>query len=252
MRLGPRHRVGAVLSTRGCRSRGRRHRIRAQARADGRDRTGDIRFTRAVLYQLSYVGLARTFYRRNVCRRDAIRVLERTALLVAKREPGRPIQLVLRRDYGSGAPYTNPGQAARAAKEAGAFDSTDLYVQLPCDFWTRGWAIVLSAPGLAMLLVMLMLTSNGTEERVWINPGQARARFGLSEDTWSRTVAELRRYGVLEIQKKPVSEDFGWRRTRNTYTLAPTRLDEPPGQPAEDGRRGTKAALRRPAVRARG
>jgi hypothetical protein len=26
-------------------------------RADGRDRTGDIRFTRAVLYQLSYVGL---------------------------------------------------------------------------------------------------------------------------------------------------------------------------------------------------
>jgi hypothetical protein len=27
-------------------------------RADGRDRTGDIRFTRAVLYQLSYVGIA--------------------------------------------------------------------------------------------------------------------------------------------------------------------------------------------------
>jgi hypothetical protein len=26
-------------------------------RADGRDRTGDIRFTRAVLYQLSYVGM---------------------------------------------------------------------------------------------------------------------------------------------------------------------------------------------------
>jgi hypothetical protein len=29
-----------------------------QRKADGRDRTGDIRFTRAVLYQLSYVGLA--------------------------------------------------------------------------------------------------------------------------------------------------------------------------------------------------
>jgi hypothetical protein len=27
------------------------------SRADGRDRTGDIRFTRAVLYQLSYVGV---------------------------------------------------------------------------------------------------------------------------------------------------------------------------------------------------
>jgi hypothetical protein len=30
---------------------------RAGPRADGRDRTGDIRFTRAVLYQLSYVGV---------------------------------------------------------------------------------------------------------------------------------------------------------------------------------------------------
>lgn len=30
----------------------------ALGRADGRDRTGDIRFTRAVLYQLSYVGIA--------------------------------------------------------------------------------------------------------------------------------------------------------------------------------------------------
>jgi hypothetical protein len=26
-------------------------------RADGRDRTGDLRFTRAALYQLSYVGV---------------------------------------------------------------------------------------------------------------------------------------------------------------------------------------------------
>jgi hypothetical protein len=32
------------------------------AQADGRDRTGDIRFTRAVLYQLSYVGVAYASY----------------------------------------------------------------------------------------------------------------------------------------------------------------------------------------------
>jgi hypothetical protein len=38
-------------------------------RADGRDRTGDIRFTRAVLYQLSYVGVASASYRRNAYRR---------------------------------------------------------------------------------------------------------------------------------------------------------------------------------------
>jgi hypothetical protein len=183
--------------------------------------------------------------------RDAIRALERAELLVADRQPGRPIRLILRRDDGTGEPYTNPGQAARATKEAGAFDPTDLYVQLPSAFWTAGWAIVLSTPGLAMLLVMLMLTSNGAEERVWINPSQARARFGLSEDSWSRGVAELRRHRILEIQKKPVSEDFGWRRIRNTYTLKPTRLEESPGEP-EDAPRGMTATRRRPDTGAKG
>ncbi len=31
--------------------------MKPRRKADGRDRTGDIRFTRAVLYQLSYVGV---------------------------------------------------------------------------------------------------------------------------------------------------------------------------------------------------
>ncbi|MCW3018750.1 MAG: hypothetical protein JWN10_1058 [Solirubrobacterales bacterium] len=36
------------------------------SRADVRDRTGNLRFTRAVLYQLSYVGLRFASYRRSV------------------------------------------------------------------------------------------------------------------------------------------------------------------------------------------
>jgi hypothetical protein len=34
-----------------------RYEIVLPNRADGRDRTGDIRFTKPVLYQLSYVGV---------------------------------------------------------------------------------------------------------------------------------------------------------------------------------------------------
>lgn len=56
-----------------------------------------------------------------------------------------------------------------------------MFVQLPPAFWTQGWAIVLSAPGLAMLLVMLVLTENGSREGEWISPSQARSRFALSE-----------------------------------------------------------------------
>lgn len=160
--------------------------------------------------------------------RDAIKALERARLLTAVREPGRPIQIVLRRDDGSDQIYTHPGEAASAAKAQGGFDRSELYVQLPPSFWTNGWAVTMTAPGLAMLLVMLLLTRNATEQGIWINPSQARARFGLSPDTWSRGVAEMRHYNLLAIRKRPVSEDFGWRRVRNTYTLRLDRLDETP------------------------
>jgi hypothetical protein len=169
--------------------------------------------------------------------REATRALEAAGLVHATREPGRPLELTLRRDDGTEEPYTNPGHEARVAKKAGAFDRSELFVQLPPAYWTRGWALVLSAPGVAMLLVMLMLTQNGSKEGVWISPSQARSRFGLSEDTWTRGVVELRRHGILETRRKPVSEDFGWRRVRNTYTLITARLDE---DPASRVRRRTK------------
>jgi hypothetical protein len=182
--------------------------------------------------------------------RDAIRALEHARLLTANREPGQPIQLSLRRDDGSGELYTNPGEAAHAAKEAGAFDRSELFVQLAPGFWTRGWALVLSAPGVAMLLVMLMLTENGAKKGIWINPTQARSRFGLSEDTWTRGVVELRGHGLLETRKKPVSEDFGWRRVRNTYTLNPARLDEDPLQSVQLESPERKPTRRRSRARA--
>jgi hypothetical protein len=160
--------------------------------------------------------------------RDAFRALEEAGLLTAARAAGRPVAITLLRDDGSEEPYTNPGEAAHASKEKGEFDPGDLYVQLPPSFWTKGWALVLSGPGVAMLLVMLVLTKNGERKGVWINPLQARSRFALSEDTWTRGVTELRHHGLLETRKKPVSEDFGWRRVRNAYTLNRARLDHEP------------------------
>jgi hypothetical protein len=167
--------------------------------------------------------------------RDAIRALESAELLTANRRPGEPIELELRREDGTGAPYRHPGQVAREAKEAEQeLDRSDWFVQLPPAFWTQGWAIVLSGPGLAMLLVLLGLTQNGARRGEWISPSQARSRFALSDDTWTRGVAELRRHGLLETRKKTVSQDFGWRRVRNTYTLRTSRLNEDPRQRAAE------------------
>jgi hypothetical protein len=184
--------------------------------------------------------------------RDAIRVLEKAGLLTANRRPGEPIELELRREDGTRAQYRHPGQVAREAKQAGQeVDRGEWFVQLPPAFWTLGWAIVLSGPGLAMLLVLLVLTGNGSREGEWISPSQARSRFALSEDTWTRGIAELRRHGLLETRKKPVSQDFGWRRVRNTYTVKTSRLSEDPRQPppeqppARESRRRTSRRLHR-------
>ena len=88
------------------------------------------------------------------------------------------------------------GPEAQAAKKRHAFDESHRYIQLSDSFWTRGWAVVLSGPGIAMLIVMLTLTENGKLSSRWISPSRARAQYGLSEDTWSRGIGELRRYGV--------------------------------------------------------
>ena len=161
--------------------------------------------------------------------RDAIRSLEHARLLKTQRAPGHPVEVVLQSDSGDDTQYIHPGEVAHASKEKGERPSSrELYVQLPPGFWTRGWILVLSGPALAMLLIMLALTQNGAKAGVWLSPSQARARYCISEDTWTRGIAELQRYGLLGIHRKPVSEDFGWRRVRNTFTIQVARLDEAP------------------------
>lgn len=160
--------------------------------------------------------------------RSAFRSLQSAGLLGALSRPGRPSSLTLLRDDGSRAPYIHPGEEAQQAKSAGVFSEEHVYVQLPATFWTQGWALVLDGPGLAMLLIMLVLTHNGDRADQWVSPAQARSRFGVSEDTWGKGVAELRDHRLLRVRKRPVSEDFGWRRVRNTYTLDVGRLGTPP------------------------
>jgi hypothetical protein len=160
--------------------------------------------------------------------REGLRALRQLDLVASTTRPGFPSTLTLRRDDGTGLPYTPPGEEAKQAKAQGVFDERHAYVQLPASFWTQGWALALTGPGLALLLVMLVLTQGGDKEDQWISPASAREHFCLSEDTWTRGVAELREQGLLRVRKRPVSEDFSWRRVRNTYSLHLQRLDAPP------------------------
>jgi hypothetical protein len=149
--------------------------------------------------------------------RDAIQWLKAEGFLDSKPQPrGGPIPLTLLREDGSGETYTDPGRGAARKKAEGGFPREDLFITLLPTFWTDGWIAVLSGRAIAMLLILADVT---VRER-WISPRLARERYGISEDTWSKGLAELRDYDVVKVKKEPVGEDaFDFRRVRNTYHL---------------------------------
>lgn len=150
--------------------------------------------------------------------RDAIQWLEARKLIRAHREEGRPTVLEIRREDGSGLDYMDPARAISQIKDESE-KWRELHVTLPDTFWTDGWAATLSGRALAILLVLGQLTYT---EREWdyASPKKARERYTLSEDTWSRGVAELKGHGIVEIRRRKIAEDvFQLRRLRNEYKL---------------------------------
>lgn len=149
--------------------------------------------------------------------RDAIDWLAERKFIAVERQQGRPSTVYLLQEDGSESPYVVPAKGTKDP-ETKKLAEEHWYVTLPPTFWTMGWIRVLSPAAIALLLVMLVLAREATG-RFWISPAQARQRFGLSEDTWTKGTAELREHGLLAVSRKPVSEEFGWKRVRNRYAL---------------------------------
>lgn len=151
--------------------------------------------------------------------REAIRWLEDAGFLRTERQPGRPMALQLLLEDGSGKEYVDPAPLAKKKKDSKeTIHGSDLFIQLPASFWTEGWATRLSGRAIAMLLVLSEVTFSGPWR--WVSPAQARQRYGLSEDTWTKGVTELKAHKIIQIRKTPVGEEvFDFRRVRNTYKL---------------------------------
>jgi hypothetical protein len=168
----------------------------------------------------------------------AIRWLEAHRLLLVERVRGEPSRLTLLDESGQGRAYRPPGEVCRELSDTGAAEGWEdteeawyfnRYEQLPPEFWGNGWIATLSASGVAILLVLMVLdTENNGKQGFWISPKRAKQRFALSEDTWTRGIKELERYGLIVVRPKQVSEDFGWKRRRNTFGLDRSRLKNLP------------------------
>jgi hypothetical protein len=165
--------------------------------------------------------------------REALAWLERERLINVVRAPGRPLKVKLLREDGSGAKYVAP-TSARKDPATKKLRRADWSVGLPSTFWTEGWAITLSTPALAILLALVEMERDDGAA-VWVSPEKSRERFGLSEDTWTRGVAELEAQGLVDVKRRPVDQTFRWTRVRNTYRLLLSRLATPPIWATPDG-----------------
>lgn len=142
---------------------------------------------------------------RNGARRvnDAMDWLAEHKFIISERRQGAPGAVRLLSQSGDGSPFTRPIGAAR-------------YVQLPLGLWRLGWIVRLSGTALVLLIVLLDMQS-GRSGPQWVSPAQARVRYDLSPDTWTKGTHELVQFGLLTVSKKLQGDFFDYRRTRNAY-----------------------------------
>jgi hypothetical protein len=169
-------------------------------------------------------------------RRDRLEWLAERELVVMEREPGVPTRVVLLEETGSGKPYQVPGIAGSKAKTDGReVPDHHVYVKVPSELWTRGWIVTLTAPALAVLL-MLLVEKGGRKEDANLSLAQStvKNRYDLSSDTLYRGVRELRDEGIVELLGRESGRLDEFRRRHNVYRLHLERLQNPPSQAGQD------------------
>jgi hypothetical protein len=145
---------------------------------------------------------------------DALNWLHLEKLIALHRRIGSPPTIKLLSATGDGASYSRPGPR---------------WVSVPLGLWDQQWITYLSGSALALLIVLMEL--QGGKKSPADAPsasGEKRARYGLSDDTWTRASRELKELGVLTVHRAPQGQDFDWRRMRNTYWVSIDRLSSPP------------------------
>ncbi|WP_134738562.1 hypothetical protein [Nocardioides sp. 503] len=172
---------------------------------------------------------------------EAIGWLESHAFVGVEMQPGHPNRVTLLNELGDGRRYRVPGDAYNRAQSREADPEVlarHRYVRIPPTFWTNGWMATLSAAALAMYMVLLVEDSGSTKDELWFSPNEAQKRYAISDDTRSKGLNELRRAGVITVQRRPIASDvFDVMRFRNTYSFLPDALQSVariPEKPSEE------------------
>jgi hypothetical protein len=160
--------------------------------------------------------------------RQATTALAEAKLIEVLGRSGQPNRITLLDEGGKGVAYRLPGDAYNKARGTGE-EWRHRYIQIPDTLWTNGWLATLSGAALAMLLVLFgeLGQKDATKTDIWFSPSRAQKIYGLSEDTRSKGLRELRAAGLISARKRAVSRDvLDFRRLRNTYRLELDKLND--------------------------
>lgn len=134
--------------------------------------------------------------------------------LIARDRSKRRLEATALHEDGSRKPYLSPASG---------------YFRLPYAYWEDRWYLKLSMPGIAVLLIGMSLKPGFI-----LPPTQAPRWYGISGDTMSKGVAELKSAGLLR-SKRGKERDWltgsGWRHESKHTLQAP--FDRPPPVPKE-------------------
>ncbi|GAB3305773.1 hypothetical protein GCM10027427_35140 [Pseudoclavibacter terrae] len=162
----------------------------------------------------------------------AVRRLVQAGFLAVESRPGQASRVTLREETGTGATYSHPGSHWNKNSVVPT-KNPPRYTQLPVGIWSCGWLAILTGPAVAMLLVLLEQTRGRKFDGLWFSPSVAAARYGLSEATRRKGIAQLAKLGVITVDHAPVGRGtLSETRRRNTYSIHMHRLSEHPEEPS--------------------
>lgn len=160
--------------------------------------------------------------------RQAMNVLAKEKLIEIRARPGQPSRIFLLDESGEGRPYSLPGATYNRVRNTPE-EPRHRYVQVPDTVWTNGWISVLSGPALAMLLVLMTeRAGRAGDVDLWISPRIGKEFYGISDETRSRGLRELRAADLVTARRRSAGRDvLDFQRLRNTYRIMDAAFARP-------------------------
>ncbi|TDE88146.1 hypothetical protein EXU48_23780 [Occultella glacieicola] len=173
---------------------------------------------------------------------DAMARLREMKLIEVETNRGEASVITLLREDGSGLPYAPPS-GPRVKRE-------DWYLQIPDRLW-RGYIQSMSAPALAMLLILLA-EPESTTRGAWWSVTNFPAWYGISPSMRAKGTTELIDLRLLRVTKQKLDTPRGANaderdRVRNLYQLIGRANPSPnPKTPAPASRKRLRAIRNTP------